>query len=31
FPLLTAIHRICSGKQPVTSLIDNLRNHPEHL
>ncbi|CAF0997486.1 unnamed protein product [Brachionus calyciflorus] len=31
FPLLTAIHRICSGEQPVTSLIDNLRNHPEHL
>lgn len=31
FPLFTAVHNICNGKQGVSSFIDALRNHPEHL
>lgn len=31
FPLFTAVHSICSGERKVSSFIDSLRNHPEHL
>ena len=31
FPLFTAVHLICTGQKPVTSFIDELRNHPEHV
>jgi len=30
FPLFTAVHRICIGELTPESLLDNLRNHPEH-
>lgn len=31
FPLFTAIYKITSGQAPLSSFIDQLRNHPEHL
>jgi len=31
FPLLTSVHRICTGEIGVQSFIDCLKNHPEHL
>ncbi|GMS91921.1 hypothetical protein PENTCL1PPCAC_14096, partial [Pristionchus entomophagus] len=31
FPLFTAVHRICTGDVAPESLIDCLRNHPEHM
>ncbi|GFS23089.1 glycerol-3-phosphate dehydrogenase [NAD(+)] [Elysia marginata] len=31
FPLFTAVHRICKGTTPVSSMIDCIRNHPEHM
>jgi len=31
FPLLTAVHRICTGQQKPHELVDSLKNHPEHM
>jgi glycerol-3-phosphate dehydrogenase (NAD+) len=31
FPIFTAVHRICTGVIPVSSFIDCIRNHPEHM
>ncbi|KAF8358837.1 gpdh-2, partial [Pristionchus pacificus] len=31
FPLFTAVHKICKGDMKPESLIDCLRNHPEHM
>lgn len=31
FPLFTSVHKICLGEMEPASLIDALRNHPEHL
>lgn len=31
FPLMTAIHKICSGVIKPTELIECIRNHPEHM
>lgn len=30
FPLFVAVHRICAGEIPANSLIDEIRDHPEH-
>lgn len=31
FPLFTAVHRICTKDIKPTDLIDQIRNHPEHV
>ena len=31
FPLFTAVHRICIKELKPTDLIDQIRNHPEHV
>ena len=31
FPLFTAVHRICTKDLKPSDLIDQIRNHPEHL
>uniref|UniRef100_A0A0K8TP17 Glycerol-3-phosphate dehydrogenase [NAD(+)] n=1 Tax=Tabanus bromius TaxID=304241 RepID=A0A0K8TP17_TABBR len=31
FPLFTAIHKICTNQLKPADLIDNIRNHPEHM
>ncbi|ESO09743.1 hypothetical protein HELRODRAFT_187732 [Helobdella robusta] len=31
FPMFSTIHKICSGEMPVSSFMDCLKNHPEHL
>lgn len=31
FPLFTAIHKICTNQLKPADLIDNIRNHPEHI
>ncbi|GMT18115.1 hypothetical protein PFISCL1PPCAC_9412, partial [Pristionchus fissidentatus] len=31
FPLFTAVHKICKGELAPESLVDCLRNHPEHM
>ncbi|XP_065226379.1 glycerol-3-phosphate dehydrogenase [NAD(+)], cytoplasmic-like isoform X2 [Planococcus citri] len=30
FPLFTAVYKICTGQMPPHTLIDQIRNHPEH-
>lgn len=31
FPLFTAVHRICTEQIRPADLIDQIRNHPEHV
>ncbi|XP_066591681.1 glycerol-3-phosphate dehydrogenase [NAD(+)], cytoplasmic-like [Prorops nasuta] len=31
FPLFTAVHRICNRELKAADLIDQIRNHPEHV
>lgn len=31
FPLFTAVHRICIKELKPADLIDQIRNHPEHM
>lgn len=31
FPLFTAVHRICTKELKPSDLIDQIRNHPEHV
>lgn len=31
FPLFTAVHRICTKEIKPAELINQIRNHPEHV
>ncbi|XP_046983000.1 glycerol-3-phosphate dehydrogenase [NAD(+)], cytoplasmic isoform X2 [Schistocerca americana] len=31
FPLMTAVHKICTGQMKAADLLENVRNHPEHM